>query len=185
MYIDLTQKVVELCRQFGYENAKQFGDRYKEGYGNQAVRIADEGKTNFIGRCGEYAACLALGLNPETTLSWKNGVGDGGTDFMLKKWSVDIKTSDHPRARRLMWPVSKNGEIIKMADIIMLAVIRFFEDKSGEVELKGYTTRKDFKSGHKCANNEPGIVDGTLYMDSRDLKPVEDIVAWLQSDGGQ
>lgn len=181
MYVIVNRELVSKSADF----AKRVCASYIQGRKENSRRLVLNGKpeiydnphVQMIGRIGEIAGCVAFGLDPDNALNWSDEC-DSGHDFMLRKWSVDIKASDHPRARRLIWPASKEHFMAQAADILILALVKL-EDGVADVDVAGYETKNDFIKKCRHAKGERGIVDGTPYMDKSDLKPVEDIIAYL------
>lgn len=129
-------------------------------------------------RAGEVAACVALGIDPLTALNWDDQP-DGGEDFKVGKWSVDVKTSTHQRAEYLIWPKTKMPLLGECADILMLVKITVLDHGEVEGEICGWQWSKMFRRDAKMARGIKSIVDGQPVMHKRDLRPVEDIISYF------
>lgn len=182
MFVDVDQNAVSKAAAFAelvcaaYERGEKENSRVllllgkPEIYSNRHVQK--------VGRVGEIAACLAFRLDPDIALNWSNRC-DNGADFRLLKWTVDVKSSDHPNAKRLIWPASKEHFMRQAADILIFARVKLFQDNSAEVELAGYETKRRFIDRCHYALNERGLVDGTPYLFMHELRPVIDIRDYL------
>lgn len=136
--------------------------------------IHNDTRVQFVGRIGEIAACLAFKLDPNIALNWSDTC-DNGSDFVYLGQTYDVKSTDHPKAKRLIWPKSKTHFMIKAADVFIMAKVRL-DTFEADVDLVGYTTKHKFFKACKYASGEPGIVDGTPYMLDNELSPLEDII---------
>ena len=182
MYVIIENDWVKRCALF----AKEVCASYAAGSKEHSRKLMLSGKpeifnnphVQMVGRIGEVASCLALRMNPVVELNWSD-LCDDGKDFMLRRWSVDVKSTDHPRARRLIWPTTKQHFMDKAADILIFAKVSMLDDGCADVDICGFIKKKDFLAICTHAKGERGIIDGTPYVDKSSLRPIEDIINWL------
>lgn len=140
--------------------------------------IYGDAEVQAMGRRCEIGVCLILGVDPRG-LNWDGEKCDPGMDFSFHGTSVDVKGTDHPRAERLIWPVTKKEFYAEAADIFIFA-------KNGQGETVNkvwaptWTTKEEFRRYCRTAKGEPGIIDGTWYMfrhvRERGMHPIGDLV---------
>lgn len=173
--------IVDKCYKFADSVCKSYAAGRKEVSRNMQVpskpRIDQDVEIQYTGRIAEYAACLYLGQDPERSLNW--GVQcDNGYDFIFYGVSIDVKATNNPRATRLIWPISKNHLLKSASDVFIFA--RVLKEKRGRlgqaVELVGFVTKHRFISECQKAASIPGIVDGTLFIDEKDLDELSTIL---------
>ena len=129
------------------------------------------------GLIAECAMCIYLGLDPYTELDWQTKRADGGHDLSCNGHTIDVKASNHPNATRLMWPVKNADALDDVADVLVFArVLATRREKIGQtVDLVGFVPGNTFRSAHWKANGLRGIVDGTPYMNEKDLYTIDQI----------
>jgi hypothetical protein len=139
--------------------------------------IYDNPKVQALGRKAEVAACLILGINPEI-ISWSTGA-DPGVDIYAGPFHIDVKASDHPKAKLLIWPVSKN-HFIDESSCNVLLFLR--EVSTGCFEAVGWVTMEVFIDQHVTASNHDpfNLTEGTFYMEEGNLWPVESLRASIR-----
>ena len=123
----------------------------------------------LAGRMCEVGVAVGLGLDPMEALDWDATKTDPGYDFMLNILSCDVKSSSHPQASRLIWPVTKKE---MFDDHAAEALIWAWGDvPSRRVEARGWINKETFKLQRKTASHgtPPGLNNGTWFMDEADL----------------
>lgn len=145
----------------------------------QKVPIYSDVQTQYVGRVGEVATCLYLELDPIKTLDWNANRLDPGYDITLKNHhTIDVKSTAHPNATRLIWPLTKMRKLPFAADIFVFAkVLKKDGDKMGQiVQLVGCVAKQRFIDQKIVARAMPGLVDGTPYMPETSLDAMEKLL---------
>lgn len=129
------------------------------------------------GYIAECAVCLHLGGDPVTDLHWNPKKWDGGLDYRASGLSIDVKATDHPNAKRLMWPVKNIDKLQTAANLFIFArVLPSGRQQLGQiVDLVGWVTKERFINEHTKALCMPGIVDGTPYLNENHLDAMESL----------
>ncbi len=127
------------------------------------------------GYIAEVALCLFLGGDPVTDLHWNPKKWDGGLDYRYNGRTIDVKATDHPNAKRLMWPVKNIDKLPSAADIFVFArVLPSGRSALGHnVDLVGFVTKERFIKEHTKAICMPGLVDGTPFMNENFLDNID------------
>jgi len=135
------------------------------------------------GSMAEVAVCMFLDVDPQESMDWKSGRPDAGYDLMLYGQKIDVKATDHPGARRLMWPVKNVAHLPSAADIFVFArVLPSKRSTAGQlVDLAGWVTRDRFIKEHTRSLGMRGIVDGTPYMNEEHLDSMDDLKQHLNN----
>jgi hypothetical protein len=134
-----------------------------------------------FGTIGEVALLLFLGIDPEPYFLRSVEHSDGGVDVEVNGHTIDVKSSDHPFASRLMWPVKMIDKLPHAAENFVMARVAVAptEDEGRVVRLVGWVTRDEFIAQHHKAYRISGIVDGTPYMNEKSLYSMDEIVQHL------
>ncbi len=130
------------------------------------------------GRLAELGFVRALGLSDDC-LNWSDTC-DGSYDVKLNNLTIDIKSSTHPRAKRLMWPVSKNHFITETADIFVFVKLLRTAD-GATAEICGWIGRHTFLQKAKISDGQHNIAKDTRYMNVDELNHIADLISLLES----
>lgn len=172
--INLNDDQIDICRRFAEDCVQSYVDGKKEQSRLMAIPEKQEIYTNvkvqMVGRMAEYAFCETQELCALNALNWSDMCDDGADVTLLNGQTVDVKASDHPNAKRLIWPVSKIHFLNKCADYLVFARVDVLKQS---VTFFGFAERDYFITCARYAKNERGIVDDTPYMLIKDLRPME------------
>lgn len=165
--------LIDKCKEKGHRKFKEYGGKANRGF-TKPVDAERFRHMNTIGFIGECALCIYLGLDPNEELDWSAG-RDAGFDLKAGGYTFDVKSSDHPGATRLMWPVKQKHKLPQAADILVMARVPYTkkEQLGQTVELVGWTTRDRFINLHWTARDIPRIADGTPFFNQKDLDSME------------
>jgi len=171
MIYDLSYPDVQMARRMAIDICEGYARGAKEESRVLAIqgkpRIDNDVQTQAAGRMAEIAACRYLGIDPIFALNWSSRC-DTGADFVLSDTRrVDVKSSLHPRAQYLIWPVTKKHFMQDMADVMIFA--RVLDASIGRVELVGWTNKDYFLAHHETANGLSGMIDGTPFVRAANL----------------
>lgn len=175
-------KLVEKAEKTAKKTDRHFKGRTNLAY-SKGNRGTDKRRHLYtFSKVSECGVCIFLGMNPLNDLNWKTGEPDGGVDITAPNgMTIDVKSSDHPNASRLMYPVKNKHRLDDAADIFVFTRVleRSKSDLGQNVELVGWTTRDYFQRMCWVANGIKGVVDGTQYLNEKDLYNMEDLVHHL------
>lgn len=164
----LGPSLLEQCEAFGlavvasYRAGKKTRSKLLRVQGKAPIH--DNAEVQAMARRCEVGVCLILGLDPRTALNWDGEKCDPGEDFDFHGTSVDVKGSDHPKAERLIWPVSKREFFYSDAADVLVFAKNGIGAKINQVWAPTWTTKEEFSVYHKTASGEHGVIDGTWYM---------------------
>ena len=92
---------------------------------------------------------------------------------------VDVKSSSHAKARRLIWPLSKNDDWpLRHFDLLVFC-------KTHElpiVELVGWVYKQEFKVRRLISTGADGITAGTWYMEAAQLRDMDTLPGSLTAE---
>jgi hypothetical protein len=130
----------------------------------------------IIQGCGKIAECgvaLDLGLDPLTAVDWGFDAAPPHDLITRKGNTVDVKSSTHPNAQYLIWPVSKIDIFENAAQYLVLA-IGLLDEGAGVYRTLGYVSKEQFRQHHKISDGteRPRLPHvGTWYMRKSTLLP--------------
>lgn len=164
-------KLVDKCEKKARD---MVGGRWGVGNRHHTKKYSKESLISMqaAGFIAECAMCIFLKLDPFEKLNWKITQADPGYDIKLDTGTtIDVKSSTHPGARRLIWPVRNVHKLPHAADILVLAIVPGGRRQplGQTVTFKGYIERDRFIGMHWKAQGVRGIVDGSPYMDEKQL----------------
>lgn len=176
MRVELTKTDLERCAAFGrmvvegYATGKKDKSKALSVPGKPTIHDNPEAQAN--GRLAELAFVRAAGF-PDDYLNWSDKC-DRSYDIKLHNLTIDIKSSTNPRAKRLMWPVSKNHFIQDSADILVFVKLQT-KDSTATAELAGWIGHHTFLAKAKTSDGTYNILEGTKYMDADELSDIRDL----------
>lgn len=169
----VAHKITDKCEKKANAIVKAYKRRPpREQYSKGRLSYGRMAEINRFGFIAECAVCSYIGMDPNTAISWATKTPDAGHDIKtFNGATIDVKSSDHPAARRLMWPIKKLHKLPHAADIFVLARVsaRMNQPLGQVVELVGWITKDKFMRLHWKANGLRGIVDGTPYLNEKEL----------------
>lgn len=179
MVIILSETIQSACYAFGHKVCLSYAFGKKETSRNMYVegkpKIDQNRDIQTAGRMAEVAVCQLLDL-PINNLNWDDKC-DRGYDLITPYGAtIDVKCSTHPRARKLIWPVSKNHFLDKAAKILVFCRVHL---STGTVEIVGWVPRDKFIQEAETAVGVKGLVDGTRFMDQDKLFEPKTIIGRL------
>lgn len=125
-------------------------------------------KAQFVGRLGEVGLCLYLGVNVER-LNW--GLKpDKHVDLHLNKLTVDVKSTNHPRAKYLIWQPDRTKKFEKHAAqafvFARVTIPEAYQTEATRVDLLGLIGKRRFLAEHQVAvEGRDKFLPGTWFMD--------------------
>lgn len=141
-------------------------------------RIDGNVNAQTVGRICEVAGCLALGLDPDV-LNWSRRP-DRGYDFQYRGRFIDVKGTDHPKARRLIWPVSKR-HLYADAPFHLLMLVKmlpFGDPFYGLAWAEGWITKnRFFDIKTEAIREEHRMSDGTWFVDKSRLEDMTELIS--------
>lgn len=185
----MTAIVVPVPSRFHVE---KFGERVIAGYaaGRKATsaalavpgkpRIDGDAYVQAVGRAGEIAVALYLGLDPFQCLDWSDDLDDGA-DLVVGRWRVDVKTSPRPDARLLIWPVSKRLDRARSDVFVAARVKSWISDGNKLIELLGWFPRSQFQRHAQVARDGSSLAAGTMSIAAADLLSLETLRVFVKS----
>lgn len=179
--IKLSQELEAACVAWG---ARSCGG-YTRGEKNGSLIYARPGIAQSVphqamGKMGECAFCLWVGLDPRKDVDWSPKL-DPGWDFILNGAKVDVKAS---ATRKLMWPVTKNA-FLPAAPFHFLVLV---EVRNPPVcMISGFASKPEFIARHKIADGSTNLDAGTKYLDRQDLRRIDNFppLEFCCCDGGE
>ena len=107
------------------------------------------GGQDFPARLAEIAACIFYGIDPEK-LKWDAEKPDAGYDIKLNGWLVDVKSSEHPAARNVIWPLTDLDSFDRKNFNVLLGtkVIAEWDGALAWVTLFGVIEKSEFREKH-------------------------------------
>lgn len=124
----------------------------------------------YAGRLAECGLCQLMEISIET-LNWNDKACDKGFDIQCCDLLIDVKSSYHRRATKLIWPLEKN-DLLAGSVIDLLAFVPI-DMEDGQPDFRGWAWKKTFERKHLVAGKGSGLYPGTWYMHERDLEPPE------------
>jgi hypothetical protein len=178
--IDISDEMLRQSEAFGRAVVASYAAGAKARSKRMAMHDIDKDpRMQAVGRVGEVAAAIYLGLDPRADLDWGSVATDAGSDFSLPVGSVDVKATNHSRARRLIWPVNKRAIFEEAcADILILAVVA---PDLRSAELRGWLLREDFTKMRKTAGPADALMQGTWYVDQDHLMRLAVLRQWVHN----
>lgn len=175
----VSKKFVDKCKEHSVAVQKHHKSKgtVNNSYTKYVPTKEQQIQTSFVGKLAECATAIYLNLDCERDIDW--GLGrDAGYDLKLcNGQTVDVKSSDHPAARRLIFPVKQIDKLQTAADIFVFAKV--YTDRANEegqpIILQGWVMRDDFIRYHWTAKDLKGLKDGTPYMNETELKNMSEI----------
>lgn len=122
---------------------------------------------DLLGVLGEFTVAKVLKLPFDASLSLE---GDGGTDLMLGKYNIQVKTTKY-RTGRLIF----NSEKEMLADIYVLC---FAEPELAEVTILGYIRHASLPD---CLIEMDLGHGKRLVVEQKHLKPISLIIAYIDT----
>lgn len=174
--------LLERCRKKAESAANNnMTKNYIEKYSKSSPDIGRNIEIMRIAFVAEGAVCIFIGLDPEKALTWKTDTPDIGYDLTVRGKTIDIKTSDHPGARRLMWPIKKIDKLPHAADIFIFSrVLPAARSNLGQsVDLVGWVTKERFIKEKTVAHGMYGLVDGTPFLSENSLDDMRALREYL------
>lgn len=120
-----------------------------------------------IGRLGEIALGIFLGVNLDRALDW-SARPDAGSDIAWRGHTIDVKTSAHPHASLLLWPATKTFK--PRASILVAARVEAHRADYACVRLQGWIPTDDFLARRTVAERHRSLADGTGYLPESRLR---------------
>ena len=140
------EKWIDRCREFGMGRARNQREERGRNYSRWSGRSS---AANLgLGKLGEVAAVLGCGGDPEV-LDWdiKFDMVKPTWDFLLGKLKVEVKSSDNPQGKLIVYPVDRirHFDAAEM-DVMMFVWMAKPKTKNfGYCELRGWTLKDEFK----------------------------------------
>jgi len=164
--VTLDKAAVKKCEVFGRNVVAGYAagrkERSKALFVPGKPTIHDNWQAQADARLAELAFIRTAGFSDDY-LNWSDKC-DGSHDLKLHNLRIDVKSSTHPRAERLIWPVSKNHFIQDAADILVAVKLKRKDDNSAIAELVGWVGRHTFMQKAEVSKGEARIVKGTKFM---------------------
>ncbi len=109
-------------------------------------------------KMAEVAACLTLGVDPET-LHWDHLKADHGCDILFRDTRLDVK---HARlnSQYLIWPMDR-WDIFEKAEIDVLLGVR---GEAPTFTCYGWVTKVEFAQHHSIAGPDHCLSEGTRCL---------------------
>ena len=169
--ITLLSDVIERCREHGHKMAKKLDE--KKDIGNvRSAALSSHGAEKdpvLLGRSkmAECVFCQWRGIDINK-LNW-TAIPDKGFDVVWRSIRVDVKHSSHDDPRYCIWPINKTS----LFDSRQFDIIVHVFGIEPTLTLQGWITKPDFRRWRKIAKNTFGLADGTRYVDTERLEPIE------------
>jgi len=175
--VTLPSDIIERCLEHGQLMAEKFADPKDIWNVMSAALSSHSAEKNVIllgrSKMAECAFCLWAGIDIDN-LNW-TAIPDNGTDVLWQSMRIDVKHSSHDNPRYCIWPVNKTFLFVdKKFDII----VQLFGIEP-TLMLQGWITKTEFRRWRKIAEGIRGIRDGTRYVYTERLEPIETLTQFV------
>lgn len=169
---------VKKCEKYAQELAEKYVSFRKDRYAvdDRLKSIKDGAEFYLSSTLAEWAAILYCGLDPNKVMNLHvvKG-GDRGIDFILPDGrTVDVKSTNHFAASRLIWPQSKDINSIRASILIAAKCDLSTRKPLGQVvDLVGWVSSQEFKEKARVSDGHGGLRKETRFMYYKDLKTMD------------
>ncbi len=170
MIINIPTKWRDRCVAFGKAAAKTEDEGATRSV-EYRISNASPARLHTVGKAGECGMALMMNLDPEDAVNWDASRIDKGWDITnVAGRMIDVKSSDHPMATAMVWPLTKK----RNPDIDDFAFARVAKDLS-TADLVAWISEVHFWIKCQVAGpNHRKFLEGTHYIDQMDMNPFED-----------
>ena len=175
--VTLPSDIIERCWKHGQRMVGKFAHP-QDIWNIRSAALSSHGaekNVNLLGRSkmAECAFCLWADIDVDR-LNW-TAIPDDGSDVLWRSIRIDIKHSSHDAPRYCIWPRNKTHLFDgKQFDVI----VQLFGIEP-ILTLQGWITKHEFRHLRKIAENVRGLDDGTRYVDTERLEPIETLVRFV------
>lgn len=182
MEVFVGHKLVDRCFKFGTKQYKS-SSRHNRNFTKTRTSLTKRVAMARAARVAECAVCLFMDQDPAKELDWQTKRSDAGFDMKSMGLTIDVKATDHPGASRLMWPIKAVSKLPTAADVFVFAKVLEKENtEMGQVvHLCGWVSRERFIKEHRKSYGLRGIIDGTPYMDEKNLDRLDTLKQHVQA----
>lgn len=164
-FITLTPRTLAWCA-----TAKAFRNKWTMG------ELSDEEQMRSVAAECAVAQFLQMPGFEFVRQYHQNGYHDVRTKTGLR---VDVKSSSHANATRLIWPLSKNEDFAsRNFDLLVFCKTNALP----VVELVGWVYKQEFEVRHGIAEGKNGLEAGTWYMERTELRDMDGLPGSLTAE---
>jgi len=179
--VNVPDRLIDQSRDYGEAKVRYYARGASERSRKAGVPerpIDKDPIAQMMGKLCEVAGAIALGMNPDNDIKWHD-YADAGWDFVFNGLRIDVKGTDHPRGKLLIWPSSKTHFYHDVPFNALMMVWAAAENSPllGYCEARGWVLKDVFAEQHIAAGpNDPrGLEVGTWSLHQKHLEPMSSI----------